>query len=59
MKNSYKQISNEVKRKLWNKIRYKMYEHIDVEEIGYIRHRIYSPIFLQVNDKTGKMVNQL
>jgi hypothetical protein len=59
MKNSYKQISNEVKRKLWNKIRYKMYEYIDVEEISYIRHKIYSPIFLQVNDKTGKMVNQL
>jgi hypothetical protein len=59
MKNSYKQISNEVKRKLWNKIRYKMYEHIDVEEISYIRHRISNPIFLQVNDKTGKMVNQL
>jgi hypothetical protein len=34
-----------------------MYEYIDVEEISYIRHKIYSPIFLQVNDKTGKMVN--
>lgn len=59
MKNRHKEISNEVKRKLWSKIRYKIYEYIDIEEITYIRHKISRQIFLQVNDKTGKMVNRL